>query len=140
LSFSCRRRTPGSATIGQITVIRETRFATITRDRVQGILVVFPGTLLNHGDEIIRFAAHEKLPVVYGRREYVLAGGLMSFDVDRGYGLAHSVLGERYVLMRLFRRTDLPKLFRGAELTIRTLRFAWHLTTIAWQGAAGRFC
>jgi hypothetical protein len=51
-------------------------------------------------------------------------------------GLAHSVLGERYILMRLFRHTDLPKLFGGTEFTIRALRFAWHLTTIAWWGAA----
>ena len=49
-------------------------------------------------------------------------------------GLAHSVLGERFILMRLFRRPDLPKLFGGTEFTTRTLRFAWHLTTIAWWG------
>jgi hypothetical protein len=55
-------------------------------------------------------------------------------------GLAHSVLGERYILTRLFRRTDLPKLFGGTEFTARTLRFAWHLTTIAWWGAAAIFC
>ena len=51
-------------------------------------------------------------------------------------GLFHSVLGERYILVRLFRREDLPKLFGGAEFTIRTLRFAWHLTTIAVWGFA----
>jgi putative ABC transport system substrate-binding protein len=67
-------------------------FAAISRDHVQGLLVGFPGTLLNHRDEIIQFAAREKLPVVYGRREYVLAGGLMSFDVDRGYGLARAAV------------------------------------------------
>ena len=55
-------------------------------------------------------------------------------------GLAHSVLGERYILIRLFRRTDLPKLFGGTEFTTRTLRFAWHLTTVAWWGAAALFC
>jgi hypothetical protein len=54
-------------------------------------------------------------------------------------GLAHSYLGERYILIRLFRRTDLPKLFGGTEFTIRTLRFAWHLTTVAWSGAAALF-
>ena len=48
-------------------------------------------------------------------------------------GLAHSVLGERYLLIRLFRRQDLPKLFGDTWFTTRTLRFAWHLTTvIAW--------
>ena len=52
-------------------------------------------------------------------------------------GLAHSVLGERYLLIRLFRRQDLPKLFGGTAFTTRTLRFAWHLTTvIAWGLAA----
>ncbi len=49
-----------------------------------------------------------------------------------GIGIAHSYLGERYILIRLFRRDDLPKLFGGPEFTIQTLRFAWHLTTIAW--------
>src|SRR5271155_2999916 len=52
-------------------------------------------------------------------------------------GIAHSVLGERYILVRLFRRDDLPKLFGGVQFTIRTLRFAWHITTIAWWGFAG---
>jgi len=52
-------------------------------------------------------------------------------------GVAHSYLGERYILIRLFRREDLPKLFGGTQFTIRTLRFAWHITTIAWWGFAG---
>ncbi|ATD66225.1 hypothetical protein CNR27_01140 [Luteimonas chenhongjianii] len=51
-------------------------------------------------------------------------------------GTAHSVLGERYILTRLFRRNDLPKLFGGSEFTTRTLRFAWHITTIGWYGFA----
>ncbi|WP_440225201.1 hypothetical protein ACQQ2N_08095 [Dokdonella sp. MW10] len=51
-------------------------------------------------------------------------------------GLAHSVLGERYILVRLFRRADLPKLFGGTAFTTRTLRFAWHLTTLLWWGMA----
>ncbi len=51
-------------------------------------------------------------------------------------GVAHSYLGERYILVRLFRRGDLPKLFGGTEFTRRTLRFAWHITSIAWLGLA----
>jgi hypothetical protein len=51
-------------------------------------------------------------------------------------GTAHSWLGERYLLMRLFLRDDLPKLFGSAEYTRRTLRFAWHVTTVAWLGFA----
>jgi hypothetical protein len=53
-----------------------------------------------------------------------------------GLGLAHSVLGERYILIRLFQRDNLPKLFGGKEFTTRTLRFAWHITTVAWWGFA----
>lgn len=49
-------------------------------------------------------------------------------------GAAHSWLGERYILMRLFRRDNLPHLFGGPEFTVRTLRFAWHLTSVAWWG------
>jgi hypothetical protein len=56
-----------------------------------------------------------------------------------GVGLAHSYLGERYLLMRLFRRGELPKLFGGTEFTRRTLRFAWHVTSIAWCGFAALF-
>ncbi|MBJ7575448.1 hypothetical protein [Luteimonas sp. MC1828] len=51
-------------------------------------------------------------------------------------GVAHSLLGERYILTRLFRRNDLPKLFGSWEFTTQTLRFAWHITTVAWFGFA----
>lgn len=54
-------------------------------------------------------------------------------------GAAHSYLGERYILIRLFRRPDLPRLFGSDVFTKRTLRYAWHLTTIAWWGAAVLF-
>ena len=50
---------------------------------------------------------------------------------------AHSFLGERYILMRLFRKDALPQLFGGTEFTRSTLRFAWHLTSVAWVGLAG---
>lgn len=48
-------------------------------------------------------------------------------------GVAHSFLGERYILIRLFRR-PLPKLFGSDDFTKKTLRFAWHITTVAWLG------
>jgi hypothetical protein len=61
----------------------------------------------------------------------LLAAGLVLL-----LGLAHSCLGERYILIRLFRRSDLPHLFGSDLFTRRTLRFAWHLTTVAWWGLA----
>ena len=51
-------------------------------------------------------------------------------------GAAHSYLGERYILIRLFRLPNLPKLFGTTQFTTNTLRFAWHLTTLTWLGIA----
>jgi len=51
-------------------------------------------------------------------------------------GIVHSYLGERYILVRLFKRNNLPKLLGSDWFTKRVLRFAWHLTTIAWWGFA----
>ena len=53
-----------------------------------------------------------------------------------GIACSHSYLGEKYILIRLFRRENLPKI-RGSDwFTKRTLRFAWHITSIAWIGMA----
>ncbi|NNE70552.1 MAG: hypothetical protein HKN29_09355 [Rhodothermales bacterium] len=50
-------------------------------------------------------------------------------------GVAHSYLGERFILIPLFRR-PLPKLFGDDVFTRQTLRFAWHVTTVTWWGIA----
>jgi putative ABC transport system substrate-binding protein len=60
----------------------ERSFETIKRERVQGLIVGTTGALLEHRDQIVQFAAREKLPVVYGRREYVDSGGLVSYGAD----------------------------------------------------------
>ena len=49
---------------------------------------------------------------------------------------AHSYLGERYILIRLFRRKDLPRLLGSDSFTKKTLRFAWHITSVTWLGFA----
>lgn len=48
--------------------------------------------------------------------------------------ITHSYLGERYILMRLFRRGDLPRIRGSEQFTKSVLRFAWHLTSVAWLG------
>lgn len=54
-----------------------------------------------------------------------------------GTGIAHSLLGERYVLRRIERLENLPRLMLGGrEQMSRVLRFAWHITTVAWLGLA----
>ncbi len=51
-------------------------------------------------------------------------------------GLVHSILGEHYILRRLFKRDNLPQLFGSDQFTKGTLRFAWHITSLAWFGFA----
>jgi putative ABC transport system substrate-binding protein len=74
----------------------------IKRERIQGLIVGANGVLLEHRDQIVKFAAREKLPTVYGRREYVDAGGLLSYGADhrplyrRGAEHVHQILrGEK---------------------------------------------
>ena len=62
----------------------------------------------------------------------LIVAAVLTFAV----GLAHSVLGEKYLLIRLFRRPDLPTLLGSTTFAVRTLRFAWHITTVAWWGFA----
>lgn len=51
-------------------------------------------------------------------------------------GSVHSILGERYILIRLFKRDNLPHIFGSDQFTKGTLRFAWHITSFAWFGFA----
>ena len=60
---------------------------------------------------------------------------LVAVVLTVGIGLVHSVLGERYILTRLFRQ-QLPKLFGDDWFTKQTLRFVWHVLTVAWFGFA----
>ncbi len=53
-----------------------------------------------------------------------------------GIAIAHSYLGEKYILIRLFKKHTLPALLGGTDFTKNTLRFAWHITSIAWFGFA----
>lgn len=60
----------------------------------------------------------------------LLVGSLLLLFI----GFIHSYLGEKYILIRLFKRDNLPRLLGSEWFTKRILRFAWHLTTIAWWG------
>jgi len=62
----------------------------------------------------------------------LLVGSFLLFFI----GLVHSYLGEKFILIRLFKRENLPKILGSDWFTKRVLRFAWHLTTIAWWGFA----
>jgi hypothetical protein len=51
-------------------------------------------------------------------------------------GAIHSYLGERVVFGRLFALPDLPLLRNDRTFTENVLRYAWHLTSLAWWGFA----
>jgi hypothetical protein len=51
-------------------------------------------------------------------------------------GIAHSYLGETRIFPRLMRCADLPRLRGSVEFTQSILRWAWHLTSLAWAGFA----
>jgi len=60
----------------------EKSFQAMVAARTDGLIVTFASTLLVHREAIVRFAAERKMPAVYGRREYVDAGGLASYGID----------------------------------------------------------
>lgn len=51
-------------------------------------------------------------------------------------GIVHSYLGEKYILMRLFKRDNIPHLLGSDHFTKGTLRFCWHVMSIAAFGFA----
>jgi putative tryptophan/tyrosine transport system substrate-binding protein len=66
----------------------ETAFKAIGRDRADALVVLSDSFATFHRARIAELAAEHRLPVLYGHRQYVEAGGLMSygpslFDVYR---------------------------------------------------------
>ena len=60
----------------------ETAFASVTRRRAQG-LIVLPGSLFNlHRHRLADLAARSRVPAIFIRRVFVEAGGLMSYGTN----------------------------------------------------------
>jgi putative ABC transport system substrate-binding protein len=55
---------------------------TLAKSRVDVVIVLQTGLLLSVGQQIAEFAMAKRLPTVYGYREHVLDGGLISYGVD----------------------------------------------------------
>jgi ABC-type uncharacterized transport system substrate-binding protein len=98
----------------QVTPVNVTRpeqfeeaFATITRERLEGLIVYVTPITQGHRKQIVDFALGRRLPVIYSAREFVDAGGLLS------YGPNHRALFHRaatYVdkILKGARPADLP--------------------------------
>jgi putative tryptophan/tyrosine transport system substrate-binding protein len=57
----------------------EPLFAAATRERADALLVFAHAFAFVHRDRIIELAARQRLPAMYGWREFVEVGGLMSY-------------------------------------------------------------
>jgi ABC-type uncharacterized transport system substrate-binding protein len=55
---------------------------TLANSRIDVVIVLQTGLLLSVGRQIAELAAAKRLPTVYGYREHVLDGGLISYGVD----------------------------------------------------------
>ncbi len=53
-----------------------------------------------------------------------------------GIGLAHSILGEPGIVRPVVSRMNWDGVPPDADFLNRTVRFAWHITTLAWIGLA----
>src|SRR5574342_529155 len=60
----------------------ERAFAAMGRERADALIVVNDGMLLAHRTRIAALAAQHRLPTMWGGREYVDAGGLMSYSAS----------------------------------------------------------
>lgn len=60
----------------------ERAMETLASSQVDVVIVLQTGLLLSVGRQIAEFAAANRLPTVYGYREHVLDGGLISYGVD----------------------------------------------------------
>lgn len=61
----------------------ESAFRSATRERADSLTVRAESVTLFHGKRIVDFAANRRLPAIYELREFVDAGGLMSYGADR---------------------------------------------------------
>jgi hypothetical protein len=52
-------------------------------------------------------------------------------------GITHSYLGETRILIPMYAQFKLPILKGSDRATKNVLRFAWHLTSVAWAGLGG---
>jgi ABC-type uncharacterized transport system substrate-binding protein len=60
----------------------ESAFATLGMERVEAVLVPPDTTFYSRRRQIAEFAATTRLPAIYGYREHVEDGGLMSYGPD----------------------------------------------------------
>ena len=61
----------------------EKEFAALSKERPDGLYVLGGPLITANQKRIVGFALKSRLPSMHGSREYVEAGGLMSYGADR---------------------------------------------------------
>ena len=67
-----------ATTIGEI----DAAFATLARERPDALFVVGDGFFTSRRGQFATLTARDRIPAAYSRRDYVAAGGLMSYGTD----------------------------------------------------------
>ena len=82
-------------------------FAELARERSAAALVVADGMFMVNRARLIQLAAEQRLPTMYGSREYVQSGGLVAYGPDQ---FEHARRAAHYVdrILRGARPADLP--------------------------------
>ena len=60
----------------------DTAFATLVEKRAGAVVVADDAIFMNRREKIVTLAAGHAVPAIYGRREYPVAGGLMSYGAS----------------------------------------------------------
>jgi ABC-type uncharacterized transport system substrate-binding protein len=85
----------------------ENAFSALAQKQVEGIVVFPDGMFLAQTPLIVALAARQRLPVMYGVREYVEAGGLMAYgaNLPEMYRLGAAIVDK---ILRGAKPADLP--------------------------------
>jgi putative tryptophan/tyrosine transport system substrate-binding protein len=71
-------QTLNASTIGEI----DAAFATLARERPDALFVTGDAFFVSRRGQLVTLTAHDRIPTTYSNRDFVAAGGLMSYGTD----------------------------------------------------------